>query len=440
MRIFRRVAALCAFLALGPASRAGLYYSGEQIAELPSQWRGFVLDQRALRNVAAKASGTTPSSPLRSRYQEALSKLEKAGRERKLSADESADLGALYIRMGEPAKAVELLRRAQRDHPNHFRITANLGTAWQLQGDLSQAAGCLQQAVRLAPGKLQKAEEYQLKLVRLRQRQPRGAQDLDDLFGVRFVGEAGTFEPGKLAADERKKLPSDAAALAQQLALWLPADGRLLWQLAELANAHGDIRTAAAIMDGCVTEFGLHAPELRRHRQLLRDAADHLAKESQPGGGAKATHEQHAGVFRPHSSRPLMNKLDTAHLPPVHVTGVNALPWTVLAETIVDRQFKPTFPNYLRELDGKQVSLAGFMQPLGEELELGSFMLVEYPVGCWYCEMPEITGIVLIELPVSKTATYTRGQIKITGRLSLNASDPENFLYTVKDAKISGVD
>ena len=28
---------------------AGLYYSGENYASLPSQWRGYLLDQRALR-------------------------------------------------------------------------------------------------------------------------------------------------------------------------------------------------------------------------------------------------------------------------------------------------------------------------------------------------------------------------------------------------------
>jgi len=441
MHIPRRVAVLLAVLGLNSAGHAGLYYSGEQLAELPSQWRGFLIDQRALRNVAAKPSMATPPSPLRIRYEEALRNLEKASRERKLSADELADVGALYVRLGEPAKAIELLQTAQREHQSHFRIVANLGTAWQLQGDLQQAAAYLQQAVRLAPGKLQKAEEYQLKLVRLRQREPRSAQDLDDLFSVRFVGEAGKFEPGKLAAAERKKLPSTAAALAQQLALWLPADGRLLWQLAELANAHGDIRTAAAIMDGCVTEFGLHSPELRRRRQLLRDAGDELAKNTQvDGASANAAHAGHAGVFRPRSKRPLLSMLDAIKLPPVSFTGVNPLPWAVLAETTVDRQFKPTFPKYLHELDGKQIFLTGFMQPLGEELELGSFMLIEYPVGCWYCEMPEITGIALVELPSGKTTTFTRGQVKITGKLSLNANDPENFLYTIRDARVSGTD
>lgn len=436
---YRNAVVVLTFFSLTTGARAGLYYSGEAIAELPSQWRGFLLDQRTLRNIAVKPTATVPPNPVRVRYEEAAATLEKAQRERKLTADERADLGAIYIRLGELARAIELLRVAQRDQPHHFRLVANLGTAWQLHGDLDQAAACLEQAMRLAPGKLQKAEEYHLKLVRLRQRQARDAQDLDDLFGVRYVGEGNQYDPGKLAAAERKKLPSDAAALVQQLALWLPADGRLLWQLGELANAHGDVKIGAAFLDGCVTEFGMHAPELRRHRQLTRAAAEELAKQGE-ADGAKAAHEGHAAVFRPRSKRPFANTVETTGLPPISDTGVNPLPWAVLAETALDRQFKPTFAKYLHELNGKQISLNGFMQPLGDDLELTSFMLIEYPVGCWYCEVPEMTGIVLVELPAGKTASYTRGLVKVTGQLTLNATDPENFLYILQKAKVTEAD
>src|SRR5262249_51405106 len=228
-----RTPVVAVLLFLSAPARAGLYYSGEPMAELPSQWRGFLLDQRALRNVAVQTSVTAQASPLRTRYQDDLARLTKASRERKLTADEWADLGALHVRLGDLVKAVEVLRAAQRDHPRHFHIVAILGTAWQLQGDLGQAAACLEEAARPGPGKLQRAEEYHLKLVRLRQRRPADGQELDDLFGIRYVGESGKYEPGKLAAAEQKKLPSDAAAIVQQLALWLPADGRLLWQLAE---------------------------------------------------------------------------------------------------------------------------------------------------------------------------------------------------------------
>lgn len=430
------ILALLAVFLYSDQSQAGLYYSGEAYAELPAQWRGYLLDQRTLRNIAVPPTPQNAASPVRIRYQEEAAKLEKIARERSLSPDESADLGALYIRLGELPKAIALLRPASRTHPNHFRLQANLGTAWQLHGDLRQALLCLEQSARLAPGKFLQAEEAHLKLVRLRLQQK--TSGLDDLFGVRFVSDKGEFEPGKLSAAEKKKLPARAVAVVQQLGLWLPADATLLWQLAELANAHGDVRNAAAMMDGCVTQFGLSHADLRRHRQLVRAAADQLAK---PAVGSKEAHEEkHAGTLAFRSKRPLISKLDATPLPPISDTGVNFLPWELFAETSVNAKFPPTFPKYLQELAGKQVSLNGFMQPLREDPDQGVFLFLEYPVGCWYCEMPETTGIVYVELAGGRTAPFQRGLVRVVGRLTLNSADPEDFFYALREARVTGVD
>lgn len=424
-------------LALAGAARAGLYYSGETFAELPAQWRGFLLDQRTLRQIAVPETPKTSPSLARTHYLKETDILEQRARSVKLTADELADLGALYVRLGQYDKAVALLRQAHQDHPNHFRIVANLGTAWQLFGDLHQSAAALQQAVRLAPGKYQRAEETHLKLVRFRLRQDKNAPPLDDLFGVRYIGEGGHYEPGKFAEAEKKKLPAHAVAVTQQLALSLPADGRLLWQLAELANAHGDVKTAAAMMDGCVTQFGMSHPELRKHRQVLREAADKLPKDTL---STKMEHEAHVvGTLAARSKRPLVSRFDMTPLPPISATEVNALPWELLAETTVDAKYRPTFAKYLKELDGKLITVTGFMQPLSEDAEASGFMFIEFPVGCWYCEMPEVTGIMYVELPAGKTATLARGLVRVTGRLHLNADDPEDFLYAIRKAKVSGV-
>ena len=95
MRLFRWGLPLLAVLCLStPHARAGLYYSGEAIAPLPSQWRGFLIDQRLLRTLGFKPASGGPSNPLRQRYEKASAELEKASRARKLNADELADLGA----------------------------------------------------------------------------------------------------------------------------------------------------------------------------------------------------------------------------------------------------------------------------------------------------------------------------------------------------------
>lgn len=422
---------------LPAAAHAGLYYSGEEYASLPSQWRGYLLDQRSLRNVALKPAAGAATGPLRQRYQNEAARLQARADAGKLSADEAADLGALYVRLGEPARAVEVLRAAQRAHPNHFHVVANLGTALQLLGDMRSAALALEQAVRLAPGKLLPAEKAHLQLVRgrLRATTPGG---LDDLFGVRYQGASGQYEPGRLAEAQRKKLPAKAAAIVQQLGLWLPADGPLLWQAAELAAAHGDVRSAAAMMEGCVVQFGMTNPVLREHRRAVRAAAGERPKLTP---GVKTDHTStHQGSLRFRSRRPLLNKLDLAALPPISATGTNPVPWEVFGEVAVERPFRPRFPKYMHELQGKTVELTGFMIPLREESEVGAFLFIESPVGCWYCEMPELTGIVFVELPAGRTTRLQRGLVRVAGRLTLNATDPEDFLFALRDARVGGVD
>ena len=136
------------------------------------------------------------------------------------------------------------------------------------------------------------------------------------------------------------------------------------------------------------------------------------------------------------SSRPLVHRFDQAALPPIDPKGVNAIPWSVVTDTVLDRQYRPTFAKYLKELDGKQVQLNGYMQPLDEEQDVSAFLFVEYPIGCWFCEMPEITAIVVVDLPKDKTCSYTRRSLRVTGKLELNSTDPENYLYRIRDAKV----
>jgi hypothetical protein len=427
--IFSCLSCVTWLLILASPTRAGLYYSGESIAELPAQWRGFLVDHRTLRSLAIKPAAGLPPSPLLTQYRDALESLEK---KKNPGPDDLADLGALHVRLGQPAKAIDILRPAQRQHPDHFRIAANLGTAWQLSGNLDQAAESLRVAVKLAPPKFRSAEELHLKLVKFRQRKD-SPQQIDDLFALKFGNDAG-----RLPEEERKKLSAESVACLQRLALALPADGRLLWQMGELANAYGDVRTAAAIFDGCVTEFGISSTEMRQRRQVVRAAADQLGPAARTDAG-KTAHEGHGGlVFR--SPRALQRKFDFAGLPAVRDDAANPLPWPVLAETTFDSKSRPTFLDYLKKLDGKSVSLTGFMQPIGDQFEVSEFLLIEYPVGCWFCETPPLTGMVFVELPSGTSLTIKRGLVKIEGKLKLNSTDPEDFLFSLKDARVGEAD
>ena len=425
--------ALLLMLLIALPSQAGVYYSGESFRDFPARWAGYLPDHRLLRSVGVTdPRGLAPTPPLRDAYSDSVQKLEAAAKAGELSADDAADLGALHLRLGQPAKALAVLRPAARRHPEHFRLAANLGTAWQLAGDLGQAVAALDEAVRLAPANLRAVEALHRKLVQSRLREAKKSM-LDDLFGVKFVGESGAPEAGKLAAAEAKKLPADALALVQQLALALPNDGRLLWQLGELANAAGDVRAAANLLDGCVGEFALAGDDVRRRREVYRAAAEALDAANKPG-------ESKGVAFR--SARALKRSLDPARLPKVRPDGVNALVWAALAETEYGPRGKPVFLTYLDQLDGKRVSVTGFMAPgaSGRGDELASFVLTENPVGCWFCETPGPTQVLLIDLAAGSTAEPTRQVVKVTGTLRLNRADPEQYPFTLADAKLSAAD
>jgi hypothetical protein len=74
------------------------------------------------------------------------------------------------------------------------------------------------------------------------------------------------------------------------------------------------------------------------------------------------------------------------------------------------------------------------------DVTVTGFMLIEYPVGCWFCETPEPAGIVFVELAGGKPIPVRRGRVKVEGTLKLNASDPEEFLYTLTGASVRDPD
>lgn len=107
---------------------------------------------------------------------------------------------------------------------------------------------------------------------------------------VRFVNDAGVYEPGALAAAERAKLPADAIAVTQQLLMLYPGDTRLYWLLAELFAADGKLDEAQKILDECAwsRQYG-NRRALMDHRAALsaaiaaRDAeADRIAAQNYP--------------------------------------------------------------------------------------------------------------------------------------------------------------
>lgn len=308
----RSAAVLALLLAGGTQAPGGVYTSIEPADGLLSP------DFRKFRNtfITLRSIGTGANTPLNKRYLRVQAQL--GALPEQLTGPERLDLGAALLRLRKYSEAIQVLKPGEVQERDNFLLRCNLATAYLLAGQEARAVEAVSDALALWPQKwtelkkeqqvmlpllldwdeerfgwYRRAETYYKKLIRLRwreaQRQRDGAgkppEEPDALFDdggksprpVRFVVEAGRYEPGKIARAERDKLPGDALRIVQQLLVWLPDDTRLYWLLGELYNAQGDPGTALEIFNDLVAQGGRFTL-LREHRRILQ-------AEPRPGAG-----------------------------------------------------------------------------------------------------------------------------------------------------------
>ena len=198
---------------------------------------------------------------------------------------------------GMPEKAIALLENLTRKEHDNFLASSTLATAYQMTGFYDRANTYHSEAFRHGWSQpfdklsakrrhfiqetlkwkaedfawYAKCEKYHWQLLKLHYKEltkgpitfSKAMERLDGLFDadapsgkpIRFVGDSGNFEPGKMAEAEKAKLPSDAIEVVEQLLIWMPDDLRLFWQLGELFNAKGDVESAKIIFNEFLGKF-----------------------------------------------------------------------------------------------------------------------------------------------------------------------------------------
>ena len=399
------IASLALMAVLSPSAHAGFYLVCENANPFPIQWRGYLLDLRAIRMAAGKAR-----SPLQDVYSNTISRIEKLASP---TADDLAELGGCYLRLGKSSEALGVLRKAARQHPDHFRIQAHLVLAHAALGELDRAVEIQTELLEQAPRQHRAIEELSLKFLKDRAKRAKTSEEMDALF------------------DTGKGWPKEALAQLQQLCFCWPGDAFLLWQLAEATAGKGDSQTAARLMEGCVTDLAINSkPARERHKELQKEV-DRLEKAEQ--------HAKTTATVEFASVRLLPKKFDAGTLPKVSKERPNTLPWAALDDTTIGKKFSVGVIDFVKQLDGQPVSLSGFVQPIRVD-EFSEFIVTEYAVGCWFCDTPSLTQQVVVQLKDGTTTTNTRELVTIVGTWKLNTTDPEQPLFTILNAKVKAVE
>ena len=410
-----------ALIVLAAPCRAAVFTSAEPSEPGPWAWRGFLRELRDLRRAANPPSALDDQAVtwVRDGYARTVAALKNPG---KATADQLADTTAALLRLGKPEKAIELIRPAIRRFPDDFRFAAHDAVAWLMLGKPAEAKSAFRDAAKLAPD----AERNYLAFAAGWSGARAEGGPLDRVFGVDWTKS--------VTEEDAAKVTPEALAHLQRLSLSLPGDGKLLALLGVWAGAEGDVRTAANLLEGAVAEYGVTAREVRALQRHWSDKAADVALLPE------ADHDKYRGRIQMKSSRPFRRDLDEAGLTPLREKGTNELPWLLTRFARVGRPFIVDVPKRVAALDGRPVMMRGHLFPGADETVSDQFLLVENPIGCWFCDAPGALAVVKVVLPAGKLFRLKAGVWQVEGTLRLNLTEPEGYLYTLEGATVKEPD
>lgn len=112
--------------------------------------------------------------------------------------------------------------------------------------------------------------------------------------------------------------------------------------------------------------------------------------------------------------------------------------WKVLMKvkyTYSQNSYIPAFDENIKALDGKIVTVKGFMYPIDEKTKHEFFYLSYYPVNvCFFCGGAGPESV--IEVNAKQAVTLQNKAITLKGKLKLNYKDRERLFFILLDAEI----
>jgi len=126
--------------------------------------------------------------------------------------------------------------------------------------------------------------------------------------------------------------------------------------------------------------------------------------------------EREAQQRLPQSSNPLWKTLRTTEISVDERTGL----------------FSARFPPAVRALDGKTVSVEGFMMPLESKVETHHFLLSKRTPVCPFCPPGQPNEVIEVYSP--STIVPTTDEIAVTGRFGIRAQD--GLFFRLDDAEV----
>ena len=116
----------------------------------------------------------------------------------------------------------------------------------------------------------------------------------------------------------------------------------------------------------------------------------------------------------------------------------NLVLWGTLAKTYVERKhggmFTASFPPAVRSLNGKRVTLVGFVTQVLDRQPNRQFLVSATPILCTHCTHPDPSAIV--EVNTKRPFAGSNEPVRVRGTLQLVADAPNALVYRLNDSEV----
>ena len=131
--------------------------------------------------------------------------------------------------------------------------------------------------------------------------------------------------------------------------------------------------------------------------------------------------------------------------PVSHAQEASSASWTTLARVTFTKEYdellglkvdRPVFSEAVRSEAGKRIRLRGYVIPTEGYKSHTEFVFSAYPYSmCFFCggAGPET----VVEVYAAEPIDYSPDAITLSGRLVLNADDPNALMYRLEDAALA---
>lgn len=141
-----------------------------------------------------------------------------------------------------------------------------------------------------------------------------------------------------------------------------------------------------------------------------------------------------------HSQSSRLSEEPSELLRPTALGTPTRITFNDLREYRFSRKANNPIPEKLKALQGKEVSVAGYMIPMSEALDVTEFMLVQMPFfGCCYSVPPEPNETVMVKMQKGKSTPYVYSPIRISGAFKIQETKIDGFVVSIYEIEASQV-